>query len=740
MEDQGIMALPQAGMQAPTAQPQAAIDPKNFSPQVFDYARMQPEQFGQDIMSGIEAADPAMAAEFKQALAGLQLPPEVIDALGDMVDAILNDPENYDEIRAQFIATGIPEEIIPPTFDAAYFAALNIALDQLSAQQTPVGMARGGIMTLGPVATELAKMGRGGDRMIAHITPSEARMLRRSGGAGTINPYTGRPEFIKNTLKKVGKSIVGGVKSAVKSVGRVVKKVAASPIGKLALTAAAIYFMGGAGLNLASGSLGITNAALAQGVNAFAGSTLVNLASGQKLGDAIKGGVMTGVLAGVTTGVAKGFDATVPGAPVAPGPNVEVNALGETTGTTVQRVAPISDATQTVADVSATSNVMTPNAVSANVLTPDMVTAGPDLTAGQTAFTYEPNFRLEGPGVDLAQNAANTASDVTSGIGNVPNDTFIPGTLSVSGTPYASEAYGAIPPGTFPEAVQLPAPAPWQNSFAQPTSTPGVMDQLSSGDYTGAAKTAYQNTVDFFNPNSGMPGPTAVEDRALALQQKFPSLSSEAALKQAAADVAQNTPGMISRYAPITGAALGAAYLGGAFTPEEPQAPGTLPKETGFDLIAREPEVYGTTPGGAQTTYADMGGANIYYNQVPGYGQNYSQYQFNPVQMAQLQYPNLMYTPNTRQFAQGGIAALAPSRYAMGGYARGGVGSMENRYPRRTGQISGPGTGTSDSIPAMLSDGEFVMTAKAVRGAGGGSRREGARKMYQMMRKFERNS
>ena len=723
MEDQGIMALPQAGMQAPTAQPQAAIDPKNFSPQVFDYARMQPEQFGQDIMSGIEAADPAMAAEFKQALAGLQLPPEVIDALGDMVDAILNDPENYDEIRAQFIATGIPEEIIPPTFDAAYFAALNIALDQLSAQQTPVGMARGGIMALSPVATELAKMGRGGDRMIAHITPSEARMLRRSGGAGTINPYTGRPEFIKNTLKKVGKAIVGGVKSAVKSVGRVVKKVAASPIGKLALTAAAIYFMGGAGLNLASGSLGITNAALAQGVNAFAGSTLVNLASGQKLGDAIKGGVMTGVLAGVTTGVAKGFDATVPGAPVAPGPDVEVNALGETTGTTVQRVAPISDATQTVADVSATSNVMTPNTVSANVLTPDMVTAGPDLTAGQTAFTFEPNFRMEAGGFDLAQNAGTTASDVTSGIG------------TVTGAP---PSLNAIDPYT---ELDLRA-------GAAPTIEGPVMTPQS---FTDMAKTAY-NTVadpvkDFYNTQISPSGIKAAgqADAFKAANQAYADAIQNGMPEKLASEISSQAyrealPGVISQYAPITGAALGAAYLGGAFTPEEPQAPGTLPKETGFDLIAREPEVYGTTPGGAQTTYADMGGANIYYNQVPGYGQNYSQYQFNPVQMAQLQYPNLMYTPNTRQFAQGGIAALAPSRYAMGGYARGGVGSMENRYPRRTGQISGPGTGTSDSIPAMLSDGEFVMTAKAVRGAGGGSRREGARKMYQMMRKFERNS
>ena len=56
---------------------------------------------------------------------------------------------------------------------------------------------------------------------------------------------------------------------------------------------------------------------------------------------------------------------------------------------------------------------------------------------------------------------------------------------------------------------------------------------------------------------------------------------------------------------------------------------------------------------------------------------------------------------------------------------------------RQGGESEGPGTGTSDDIPAMLSDGEFVMTAKAVRGAGGGDRREGAKKMYQMMDNLE---
>jgi len=53
------------------------------------------------------------------------------------------------------------------------------------------------------------------------------------------------------------------------------------------------------------------------------------------------------------------------------------------------------------------------------------------------------------------------------------------------------------------------------------------------------------------------------------------------------------------------------------------------------------------------------------------------------------------------------------------------------------GEISGPGTGRSDSIPALLSDGEFVMTAEAVRNAGNGDRDRGAARMYDIMHGFE---
>jgi len=45
------------------------------------------------------------------------------------------------------------------------------------------------------MAMMLQRQGRKGDKMLAHINPQEARMLKRRGGSGTINPMTGLPEF-----------------------------------------------------------------------------------------------------------------------------------------------------------------------------------------------------------------------------------------------------------------------------------------------------------------------------------------------------------------------------------------------------------------------------------------------------------------------------------------------------------------------------------------------------------------
>jgi len=60
-------------------------------------------------------------------------------------------------------------------------------------------------------------------------------------------------------------------------------------------------------------------------------------------------------------------------------------------------------------------------------------------------------------------------------------------------------------------------------------------------------------------------------------------------------------------------------------------------------------------------------------------------------------------------------------------------------FPRRNGGIGpGEGSGTKDDVPALLMDGEFVMTRDAVKGAGGGSLNKGINNMYNMMDKFER--
>jgi len=60
-----------------------------------------------------------------------------------------------------------------------------------------------------------------------------------------------------------------------------------------------------------------------------------------------------------------------------------------------------------------------------------------------------------------------------------------------------------------------------------------------------------------------------------------------------------------------------------------------------------------------------------------------------------------------------------PIGYGRQNFNQGGLAAIGELDMRNGGESAGPGTGTSDDIPAMLSDGEFVMTAAANNGAGG---------------------
>ena len=89
-----------------------------------------------------------------------------------------------------------------------------------------------------------------------------------------------------------------------------------------------------------------------------------------------------------------------------------------------------------------------------------------------------------------------------------------------------------------------------------------------------------------------------------------------------------------------------------------------------------------------------------------------------------------------------GVGAMANNSYANGGITGLKDGGMLNFGGRemdlRTGGFVPIGRKErADDVPARLSKNEFVMTADAVRAAGGGSVNEGAKRMYEVMNNLE---
>ena len=88
-------------------------------------------------------------------------------------------------------------------------------------------------------------------------------------------------------------------------------------------------------------------------------------------------------------------------------------------------------------------------------------------------------------------------------------------------------------------------------------------------------------------------------------------------------------------------------------------------------------------------------------------------------------------------------SAISRSGFNQGGYAgyaKGGImnlGGMEMDFRAKGGFVPIGKKERADDVPARLSKNEFVFTAKAVRNAGGGDIRKGAKKMYQIMNQLE---
>ena len=89
---------------------------------------------------------------------------------------------------------------------------------------------------------------------------------------------------------------------------------------------------------------------------------------------------------------------------------------------------------------------------------------------------------------------------------------------------------------------------------------------------------------------------------------------------------------------------------------------------------------------------------------------------------------------NKFDYPTGGVPVRTPKK--QGGLMD--LGGLEMDFRAEGGFVPIGAKEKADDVPARLSKNEFVMTADAVRGAGKGSIKAGAQKMYNTMKELER--
>lgn len=743
--------------------------------------------------SAIQETNPEVFNQYRSAirdqLGQLNLKSSEVEAFISLLEYMLQYPDQYKEIiRAGIEEGAIEEGDFPAQFDQSFITTMLAALNEQRIQQVqnvspeamgpgpqePMAMKNGG---LADAAKLLQSKGRHGDTILAHISPEEARMLKEAGGLGTINPYTGLREY--KLLKKLWK----GVKNVVKGVGNAIKEVAKSPIGKLALTIGATMALGplaaGFGIGTAgtaaivsggmtaltggsmkdvlkSAAFGYLGASFAPSVSGFlpgeAGSILnqgltagamgtgFGLASGMSLKDAIKTGAITGVTgAGITYGQQQGY---LPGgAPAAAEATPDAAPVTATPTSTELSVSPVEGAGPigTASDLAlSTTNKYSPYFTEPAAPVDNFLISPQQATAISNAPDYTPNlstqsqYLMDTPPGDYA---LNTATDYLQAQG-APSGTGLgaqaPQPISLSGYNAPAGGMGLSPNADLSRDLIAPT-----NAMAQPE--PSFVDKAIGGVKEGynVLKGGYDEYLSPDRPSMQQAEQDALlkADQAVAdYQAKSPNptkMGAEAAYKTA---YEASSPGFFSKYAPLAAAGLGATYLAGGFkeTPAE-EAPLFDRAYTGEDYTRDNPalfsgslydyrskgmEAYDPT---FKSTY-QMGTGPDAPGVVSSAG--FTQPEYSP------EYGRRRMQQSIQRYYSPFLGTEAPIMAAKGG-------SIQN-FPRKTGPINGPGTGTSDDIPAMLSDGEFVFTAKAVRNAGGGSRRKGAARMYKLMKSLEK--
>jgi len=848
---------PQAAMEMPQEASSPFANPDAAS--VYDQMRqtVSPKEFGDEMLAGASQVAPEDVAAFKAELDKLDVPMEVLDMLNNMVDEILAAPENYEQIKQKYASMGVTDDILPEQFDPHFFAALNMAIDQMVGE--PAGaqaFARGGIAELSPVSKAIADYGRNGDTMLAHITPAEARMLRRRGGAGTTNPNTGLKEYF--SLGKLFKGI-----------GNAIKSFASSTVGRIVTTVALGFFLGPA----AASAMGIgAGTAAAAAVSGFVGGAGATLLAGGNLKDALK----TGAIGGLTMGAIEGFSgAPLTGGTPMPGTTGEiigsqfdkaVNYLTPSAPTSLAPVAPAAPAVPAAppADLmgqAATPPVAPPASFAAQPndfapqkiidaqapTSPSMFDQAKDFVnknispsgiqqeaAGEAIKTVQKTFPTATPEQIMSAPPGSALAKAYSSAMPGMIGTYGPATAVGIGT---VAAFGGFSPKPLTPATTDPQMMkPVEQRIAEEGKQRNYYLQNLPGvkyDQYGAPIFGQYTPLPTFAPPGYAGGGTVLTAEEQATKDAADKATADAAAKQAAIDAEnaaarkavtdaknarlalgsneqyKNISAGLNVFAPTTNREALLNERQRAFAPvmlknaqfnsgiESIMAnPITLPGITTPVQPYNTADPYNTlVPDKRYTPPSNLGAQTpnekaAFYNSLRGKGMTDAEIRFQVQKDMGSQsdqdwsylkdlsssIQNVPFNPNMsvqdkaglyssllgKGFTDASIRNQAEQVYGkqtnedwnylqnlakppaaanaklmnMGGIA----GLAQGGYPRRTGQVSGPGTATSDSIPAMLSDGEFVMTAKAVRGAGKGDRRAGAKRMYALMNQLEQNA
>lgn len=120
--------------------------------------------------------------EIMSRLSQTAVTPEIIAEIIKGLEFVLDHPDQYEQLRDQAIQSGMmTDRDSPPQYNRVFVITMLAELYAVQENMPQSGVQEFSNGGLARSAERLQSMGRGGDKMLAHINPKEAEILRRMG-------------------------------------------------------------------------------------------------------------------------------------------------------------------------------------------------------------------------------------------------------------------------------------------------------------------------------------------------------------------------------------------------------------------------------------------------------------------------------------------------------------------------------------------------------------------------------